>query len=174
MGTYVFSRIRFTAANEGGKREEFSAVLHTSTDGLKLELVEIRNESSKQTVFEAGTKGVKAEMISARAEPWLDSEGKECTVVYLEWKNVGTEPIHEIKAEIRCKDSKGRIIDIVSVPSFCAFASSGGDGILPGSTYRKPKGEGWVLGEVSYLKRLGLRNVEAKILQAYGKRGLEE
>lgn len=173
MGEYVQTRFLFSAQNDVGLEQQFRAMSQVPNDGKTVALIDIRNDQTNAYLFEAGTEGVMAKVASAQAQTWIDPEGEESIMIYLQWKNIGNQPIHEIKAEIRAKDAQGHEIEALRVENCCAYISVDGKGVLPGKTYRRPKGKGWILGKASHLKRLGFKTAEVKILQAYGKRGLE-
>lgn len=175
MGDYIHISMRFTAEDQNGNTQNLRAEAHASLDGKQLELIEIRDELTRQYLFESGTEGVEVSMEAARAEVWKRDDGQEYVMVYVDWKNVGKRPVYLVKALIRAKDAKGRTIEGVgSSEPYTVFVAESGEPIMPGESYREPKGRGYVLGDVKMLQKLGFRNAEAKVAKAYGKRGLAE
>jgi hypothetical protein len=84
------------------------------------------------------------EIAQIKIEPFRMAQGKEVQILLVDWKNTGKLPVGLVKAELSFFDSQDRKIDqIKSYRIFTALSAKAE--IKPGTVYREPKNDGFVI-----------------------------
>ena len=84
------------------------------------------------------------EIAQIKIEHFRMARGNEVQILLVDWKNTGKLPVGLVKAELTFFDNQDRQID--QVKSYRIFTASSASGeIKPGSVYREPKSDGFVI-----------------------------
>ncbi|HKX32049.1 MAG TPA: hypothetical protein VJ302_30455 [Blastocatellia bacterium] len=89
------------------------------------------------------TRDFQAQVVRARLIPWSTPQEKDEQMLLIDWKNVGTEPIGQIKASITFYDNQNRELDKMK-NNIIFLTHNDRKMIKPGQTYQEPEGEGLV------------------------------
>ena len=84
------------------------------------------------------------EIAKIKIEPFRMAQGKEVQILLVDWKNTGKLPVGLVKAELTFFDSQDRQIDQVKSDRIFTASNERAE-IKPGSVYREPKNDGFVI-----------------------------
>ena len=87
--------------------------------------------------------GYQAEITGTRLIDWVNPQGQWSRMVLVNWKNIGAQPIGQVKATITCFDARGR--QIYEAKDYNIFVTYDQKKMIdPGKTYAEPDGEGHI------------------------------